>query len=107
MLAVSDLSSAERNRALAGAPAPAAPFPRLKEDNCNRKHSRKSRYSTEMNILGYIKEHGENNVGIGSDGLRLPFVEGISEEMAFISDGCFKETISVRDVDTGASAKEW
>jgi len=59
---VSDYSSGGTNRALAGAEAPAAPFPRLKEDNCNRKHSRKSRYATEMNILGYIKEHGENNV---------------------------------------------
>ena len=59
---MSDLSSAAGNRALAGAVAPAAPFPRLEEDNCNRKHSRKSRYSTEMNILGYIREHGEINV---------------------------------------------
>jgi hypothetical protein len=61
-VAVSDSSSGEENRALAGAPAPAAPFPRLEEDNCNRKHSRKGRFSAEMNILGYIREHGENNV---------------------------------------------
>jgi hypothetical protein len=61
-VAVSDSSSGEAIRALAGAAAPAAPFPRLVEDKCNRKHSRKGRYSAEMNILGYIREHGENNV---------------------------------------------
>ena len=61
-VALSDSSSTEGNRALAGASAPAAPFPRLEEDKCNRKHSRKGRYSAEMNILGYINEHGENNV---------------------------------------------
>jgi hypothetical protein len=55
---LSDSSSTEGNRALAGA---SAPFPRLEEDKCNRKHSRKGRYSAEMNILGYINEHGENN----------------------------------------------
>jgi hypothetical protein len=59
---VSDSSSVEGNRALAGASASAAPFPRLEEDKCNRKHSRKGRFSAEMNILGYIREHGENNV---------------------------------------------
>ena len=59
---MSDSPSGEENRALAGASAPAAPFPRLEEDNCNRKHSRKGRFSAEMNILGYIREHGENNV---------------------------------------------
>jgi hypothetical protein len=59
---VSDSSSAEGNQALAGAAAPAAPFPRLEEDKCNRKHSKKGRYSAEMNILGYVNEHGENNV---------------------------------------------
>ena len=59
---MSDSSSAEGNQALAGAAAPAAPFPRLEEDKCNRKHSKKGRYSAEMNILGYVNEHGENNV---------------------------------------------
>jgi hypothetical protein len=59
---VSDSSFGKGDRALAGASAPAAPFPRLEEDKCNRKHSRKGRYSAEMNILGYINEHGENNV---------------------------------------------
>ncbi len=57
-----DFSSGVGNRALAGAAAPAAPFPRLEEDNCNRKHSKKGRFSAEVNILGYITEHGENNV---------------------------------------------
>jgi hypothetical protein len=61
-VAVSDSSFGKGDRALAGASAPAAPFPRLEEDKCNRKHSRKGRYSAEMNILGYINEHGENNV---------------------------------------------
>ena len=60
---MSGSSSAEGNRALAGALAPAAPFPRLEEDKCNRKHTKKRRYSAEMNILGYINEHGERNVG--------------------------------------------
>lgn len=59
---MSDSSCTEGNRALAGAAAPAAPFPRLEEDKCNRKHSRKGRHSAETNILGYINEHGENNV---------------------------------------------
>ena len=58
-VAVSDSPSTEGNRALAGA---AAPFPHREEDKCYRKHSRKGRYSAEMNILGYINEHGENNV---------------------------------------------
>jgi hypothetical protein len=62
-VAVSESSSGEGNRALAGASVPVTPFPRLEEDKCNRKHSRKGRYSPEMNVLGYIKEHGENNVG--------------------------------------------
>src|SRR5262245_51326787 len=61
-VALSDSSPAEGNRALAGAVAPAAPFPRLSEDNCNRNHSKKGRYSAEMNILGYINLHGENNI---------------------------------------------
>ena len=59
---MSDSCSGEGNRALAGASAPAAPFPRQEEDNCNRKHSRKGRFSAELNILSYIGEHGENNV---------------------------------------------
>jgi hypothetical protein len=61
-VAVSDYFSGGKNRELAGALAPAAPFPRLEEDKCNRKHSRKGSYSAEMNIRGYINEHGENNV---------------------------------------------
>jgi hypothetical protein len=61
-VAVSDSVAGGVNRALAGASAPAAPFPRLEEDKCNRDHSRKGRYSAEMNILGYIGNHGENNV---------------------------------------------
>ena len=59
---MSDDFSGGTNRALAGAVAPAAPFPRQEEDKCNRKHSRKGRFSAEMNFLGYIREHGENNV---------------------------------------------
>ena len=61
-VALSNSSSAEDNLAFAGAAAPAASFPRPQEDKCNRKHSRKGRYSAEMNILVYINEHGENNV---------------------------------------------
>jgi len=61
-VAVSDYFAGGTNRALAGAVAPAAPFPRLEEDNCNRNHSKKGRYSAEMNILGYINLHGEKNI---------------------------------------------
>ncbi len=59
---MSDYFSGGKNRALAGAAAPAAPFPRLEQDNCNRNRSRKGRYLAEVNILGYIRHHGEKNV---------------------------------------------
>ena len=59
---MSDYFSGGKNRALAGAAAPAAPFPRLEQDNCNRNRSRKGHYLAEVNILGYIRHHGEKNV---------------------------------------------
>ena len=90
---MSDYFSGGQNRALAGAVARLR-LSSSEEDKCNRKHSRKGRFSAEMNVLGYIREHGENKLLNWWSQLRIVFHRENSAEMAFISDGILEETIS-------------
>jgi len=54
----------QKNRPLAGAPAPAAAFLHLGKNNCNGNSNRKSQFVAEENIRLYIEFTGEDNIGV-------------------------------------------